>query len=117
MRYDRKDEAESDHRADKIAGYHDAFAVEAVEDDTGERAHGDSWDCARQENTGDHHARMCECHGQRKDGNVIEVVADFADDLAGPHIAIVAIPAEQFEEIAHQLARSCDGFSEGSEAR
>jgi hypothetical protein len=51
-----------------------------------------------------------ERHGQRKNSNIVEVIADFADNLAGPHEAIVAIPAQQFEEFAHQPARLRGGW-------
>jgi hypothetical protein len=47
-------------------------------------------------------------HGQRKDGDIIEIVANFADNLARPHKAIIAIPGEQLEEFAHQPAKLPD---------
>lgn len=105
VRYDSKDEAESDERADEIAGDHDPLAVPAIEHHSGQRPHGDRRDGARQQHAGHHHARMGKLHGQREDGDAVEVIADFADNLARPHEAIIAIPAKQLEEFAHQPAR------------
>jgi hypothetical protein len=44
-------------------------------------------------------------HREGEDGDVVEVVADFADDLAGPHVAVVAVAAQELEEFAHQAGR------------
>ena len=41
---------------------------------------------------------------QAEDGDVVEVVADFADHLADPGVAVVAIVAEQLGERAHREA-------------
>ena len=41
--------------------------------------------------------------GEAQDGDVVEMVADFADDLAHPGPAIVAIRREKAGEIGHRL--------------
>ena len=116
VRYGGKDEAQSDKRTNQIAGDHDPLAVEAVENHAGQRAHGDRRDGARQQHAGHHHARMGKLHGQGKDGDAVEVIADFADNLARPHEAVIAIPAEQLEKFAHQPASVRDSLDERAKA-
>ena len=42
------------------------------------------------------------CHGQREHRDIVEIVADFADHLAHPGVAIIAVAAKQLEKFAHQ---------------
>jgi hypothetical protein len=58
-----------------------------------------------------------ERHGERKDGNVIEVVPNFTDDLAGPGETVVAIPAEQLQKLVHQSTKLSDGWGGRVERR
>ena len=108
MRRHSEDEAERHQRAHEIAGNHDPFAVKPVEQHTSEWPHRDGWNGTRQKHAGNDHARMGERHGQRKDGDIIEIVANFADNLARPSKAIIAIPGEQLEEFVHQPAKLLD---------
>ena len=55
--------------------------TEAVKQDAGDWADGDGRNGARQQNAGDHEAGMRKRHGQREDGDVVEVVANLADNL------------------------------------
>ncbi len=68
--------------AHEVAGDHEPFAVETIEQHSGERAHGDGREAAGQQDAGDHQAGMGKRHGQGEDGDVIEIVADFTDNLA-----------------------------------
>ena len=98
---DGRDEAERDDTAYEVAGDHDAAAVEAVESDTGKWAGQDGGDGAGQHQSGDDGAGMRQSHGEAQDGDVVEMISDFADDLTYPSEAVVSIAAKQEEEIVH----------------
>jgi hypothetical protein len=54
-------------------------------------------DCgtARQQDAGDRQARSGVRKGEAENGDVVEVVADFAHDLPGPRVPVIAIRSEQ----------------------
>ena len=115
MRRNRENKTERHECPHQVAGDHDFFAVEPVEQHAGDRPHCDGWNGARQQDAGDDQAGMGEFHGQRKDGDVIEVVANFADNLAGPGVTIIAIFAEELEKLVHQPATLPADWADGVE--
>jgi hypothetical protein len=58
---------------------------------------------------------MRQLHGQRENGDVIEIVADFAYHLAHPHVAVIVVSAEKIEKFTHQACRLLaePGFAAG----
>ena len=95
--------ASGDDGAEQIAGDHDAAAVEAVEEDAGDGAGEDGGDGAGEEDAGDDHAGAGLLHDEGEDGDIVEVVANFADDLAHPGVAVVAIVPQQARQAGHGL--------------
>src|SRR5512146_809472 len=96
-----EDKTKRNDGAHDVACDHDALAVEAVEQYSGERTDCDGWNRTRQHDKRDHQARMGEPHGEIQDGDVVEVVADLADDLARPGIPVITVLVEQLQKIAH----------------
>ena len=45
----------------------------------------------REHDAGDHEPGVCIVQGEAEDGDIVEVVADLADDLADPCVAIVGV--------------------------
>ena len=88
---DREDEGERDHGAHQVAGDHDALAVHAIEQDARDGSGQDGGNGARDQDQRDHQAGAGIGERQAEDRDVVEVVADFADDLAGPGEAVIAI--------------------------
>jgi hypothetical protein len=46
---------------------------------------------------------MGQLHGKRENCDIVEVIADFADDLPHPHLPVVTIVAKQGQEFVHLL--------------
>ncbi len=111
-----KDEAERDYGSNQIAGNHDPPAVETIQQHPGKRPYRNGGNSARQQNAGDNDAGMRKRHSQHKDSNIVEITADFADNLARPCVAIIAILAEQLEELVHQPAEIGDLWNERVES-
>ena len=95
---DREDEEGGDDGAHDVARDHDVLAVEAVEDDARRRADQHRRDGPRQHHAADDKARMRRPDGEAEHRDVVEVVADLADDLADPEVAVVGVAAEKVEE-------------------
>ena len=58
-----------------------------------DRRHG-----ARQHDAAHDQARPGRLHDQAEHGDVVEVIADFADDLPGPGVAVIAVGPEELEK-------------------
>jgi hypothetical protein len=77
------------------------FAVQPIQQHPRHRAHGNGRNGARQQHSRDHQTGMSERHSQRENRNVIEIVANFANNLPHPGVAIIAIFAEKLEKVVH----------------
>ena len=72
---------------------------------------------AREKDAGDHETRVCVLHREAHDGDVVEVVAHFAHDLAEPGEPVIAVRAQQNGEGTHEAAsghcliRPCDSVT------
>lgn len=96
-----EDEGGGHEGAEEIAGDHDAAAVEAVEEDAGDGASENGGNSAGEKDAGDDHAGAALLHDEGEDGDIIEIIANFADDLAHPGVAVVAILSQQAREGGH----------------
>ena len=106
-----ENKAKRHQRANQVARDHNLFAVQPIEHHARDRAHGDRGDGSRQQNARDHQAGMRKRHGQRKNGNVIEIVANFANNLPHPGVAIISIFAEKLEKLVHQPATFPEAYA------
>ena len=79
-------------------------AIETIQRDAGERSGEDRRHGARQHHTADDEPRVRGLEGQAENGDVVEVIADFADDLSDPGRSIVTVLAQQRVETGHQEA-------------
>ena len=84
-----QDEGERDEAADEVAREHDFAAVEAVEGNAGDGSGENRRQGARNHDSADSEPRPGEVEGQAKDRDAVEVIADFADDLSQPGVAVV----------------------------
>ena len=98
-----RDEGKRDEAADQVAGDHDCLAIKAIEEYTGERSGQDCRDGARQHDAGDDGTTVSAGDGEAQDGDVVEVIADFTDDLPCPSEAVISIGAKEFCEVCHYL--------------
>ena len=98
MAVDREDEKCRHYRPHQVAHDHDALAVHAVEQHARQRSGHHRRDGPRQHDAGDHHARTGPFKRQAEDGDVVEVVADLADHLPHPGVAVVSIVPEKPQE-------------------
>ena len=98
VRLHRQDERHGHHGADQVARDHDLLAVQPVEHHARHRPDQHRRDGAREHHAAHHQPGIGVRHRQAEDGDVVEVVADFADHLAGPGVAIVAVVPQQRDE-------------------
>ena len=98
---DGEHEGQRQNGADEVARDHDALAVEAVESHAGDGAGQHGGDGAREHDAAHHQPRAAFFHDQGEDGDVVEVVADFAHHLAHPGVAVVAVLAQQIQKRRH----------------
>ena len=97
-----QDETECEHGAYQIARDHDVLAVQTIEHHAGDGPGEHGGNGARQHDAAHRKTGVGVGQHQAEDGDVIEMVADLADDLAAPHVAVVAILAEEGAEREHQ---------------
>ena len=89
----RQDKRQGYNGPDQVAGDHNAFAVKAVKDNPGQRPGQGNRYGSRQHDAAHHQAGVGGGHRQTEHRNVVKVIADLTDDLADPHVAIVAVLA------------------------
>ena len=99
MMVDRQHKRQGHNRADQVAGQHDALAVKAVEDHAGQGPRHDRRYGSRQHDAAHHEAGMGGLHRQAEHRNVVEVIAELADHLADPGVAIIAVLAQKLAKI------------------
>src|SRR6185437_6771895 len=99
---ERQNKTESHDSADEVARHHDALTIHPVEHNARKRPRHHSRDRAGKHDAGDDHSRFRVREREAEDGDVVEVIADFADDLARPHVAIVAVLLQKLKEARHQ---------------
>jgi hypothetical protein len=98
--FDAQNEAQGEHGPGYIAGDHDTFAVETIEQHAGDGSGGQHGNGAGEEDPGDDDAGVHAFHREAHDRDVVEVIADFADDLAGPGIPVVPVGPKESGECA-----------------
>src|SRR5690242_20345489 len=99
---DSEDKAERDESPHQVARDHDALTIEAIEQNARERPRQHGGNCAREHQSGNYGSAMGFFDRQAENGDVVEVIADLADDLAHPGEAIIAIACEELRETGHQ---------------
>ena len=92
---DAEDETEGNDGADEVAGDHDLATVEPIEDDASQRACDEHRDGAGNQHAADEEAAVLLPNGHRENGDVVEVISDFADQLTAPEEAVIVIGLEQ----------------------
>src|SRR5438132_12180153 len=95
---DRQDEEPGDQRPDKVARDHHALAIHAVENHASQRPGEHGRNCARQHDTADRQPGSRSGYREAENGNVVEVVPDFADDLPDPGVPVIPVALEEGEE-------------------
>jgi len=95
------DEAQGDNGARQVARDHDTAPVEAIEQYAGKGSSGNCGNGTRQHNARDHRAAVRIGNGKAEYCDVVEVIANLANDLPHPHEAIVAVACKQLGEIGH----------------
>ena len=98
---DAEDEQQSDPCANQVAGDHQPFAVHPIEQHAGNRPAQHHRSAARQQDSRDHQARSGIGQYQAEHGDVVIVIADLADHLPHPRVAVIPIGAQQLREAAH----------------
>jgi hypothetical protein len=97
----REHEAERDYRAQQVAADHHEATVGPVEQHAGERPDEDGGHRAREHHAAHHEPRSGRVQRQAEHGDVVEVIADLRHHLAEPRVPVVAVGAEQGEEVGH----------------
>src|SRR5579872_6536534 len=97
-----QNETQGQDSADEVARDHDVLAIEAVEKHSGDGSGEDRWNSARKHDAAHYKARLGDSQGQAEDGDIVEVIADLADYLAGPGIPVISVLAQQGAKRKHQ---------------
>lgn len=95
---DGRDEPEGDDHPDQVGRDHHLAAVEAVEDHARHRRGKHRRHRPREHHAADDEAGPGGGERQAEDGDVVEVIADFRDHLAGPGVTVVAVVLEEAEK-------------------
>ena len=93
-----KHETKRNNEPQQIAGDHHALAVETVKSHTGKRPGNDGGQRAGDHDAGHGQPGTGVRKGQAEHRDVVEVVADFRNNLAHPRVAAVGVGSENLKE-------------------
>lgn len=94
MKPNGRNKAERNDAPYQVTGNHNALAIEAIEQNACQRAREHCRYGSRQHQGGNDAAAMCLLNREAQDRNVVEVVANFADNLAQPRKSVVTVMTE-----------------------
>ena len=98
-----QDKSDGDKGPQHVTSDHHLLAVKTIERDPGDRRGDDGGERARDHYPADSRAGPCNVQGKAQNGDAVEVVTDFANNLAQPDVTIVAVPVEQAPERHHLI--------------